>query len=299
MIRPKHALLAAALGGSILTGCQHAAQPTASSAELASLQARVAKLEAANARYAEPLEMLKKVYDEQKAQAEAEEENEPAPDAVFAVDIAPDIAAGQVQGPADAPVTIVDAFDFACPYCRRVADTLDDLVKHNQGKVRVVYKNMIIHDVAKTVHLASCAAAKQGKYVAFKDAYWVQGFDEFRKAGDPSKIDESAVLTIAKNAGLDPAKLEADMHSEACKQQITADMDELAKFHVDSTPTLFVNGTAVLGAQSEDDFQQLIDQKVQAVQASGVPAGQYYDKVIMTKGEKKFRSKKDPKPAGA
>ena len=170
-------------------------------------------------------------------------------------------------------------------------------MEDNPAKVRIVYKNMIIQEVAKTVHLASCAAAKQGKYVAFKDAYWPQGFDAYASAGDPSKIDEAAILTIAKNAGLDPAKLEADMHSEACKQAIMTDMAELEKFNVDSTPTLFVNGTEVSGAQDESTFQQLIDQKLAAVQASGVPAGQYYDKVIMTKGEKKFRSKKDAKPS--
>lgn len=295
MTRIKHALVVALLGGGILTGCQHDAHPT--NPDLASLDARVKKLEADNARYHESLEALKAIYDQQKAQAAAEEENEPAPDAVFAVDIAPDLAAGMEQGPMDAPVTIVEAFDFACPYCRKVADTLEDLIKHNPGKVRVVYKNMVVHDVAKTVHLASCAAAKQGKYVAFKDAYWKQGFDAYAQEGDPSKIDEAAVLAIAKNAGLDPARLEADMHSQECKAQIMTDMAELEKFHVDSTPTLFVNGTQVSGAQDESTFQQLIDQKLAAVQASGVPAGQYYDKVIMTKGEKKFRAKKDAKPS--
>lgn len=74
-----------------------------------SLEQRVARLE----RYAEALDFLQKVYDQQKAQQEAAENREPAPDAMFAVDITQDIQLGQIEGPALAPVTIVEAWDFA------------------------------------------------------------------------------------------------------------------------------------------------------------------------------------------
>jgi protein-disulfide isomerase len=294
MIFPHRTSLAAGLlGGALALGGCHPATPPRS-AETANLEARVKHLEEINATYAESLAFLKQIYDQQKAQAQAEEEDEPAPGAVFAVDIAANLRAGMVQGPLDAPVTIVEAFDFACPYCRRLTDTLDDLVKHNPGKVRIVFKNMVVHpQVATPAHLASCAAAKQGKYVAFREAFWKQGFDAYAAAGDPSKIDEDNVIAIAKGVGLDPAQLQADMSSEACKEEISKDMDELAKFHVNSTPTLFVNGTQLVGALPEARFQQLVDEKLQAVKASGVPSGDYYQQVIMTKGEKQFRSKKD------
>ena len=74
-----------------------------------SLEERVAKLE----RYSEALDFLQKVYDQQKAQMQQQEESEPAPDAVFAVDISQNLALGQVEGPAVAPITIVEAWDFA------------------------------------------------------------------------------------------------------------------------------------------------------------------------------------------
>lgn len=74
-----------------------------------SLEERVARLE----KYGEALDFLQKVYDQQKAQADQQESSEPAPDAVFAVDIAPNIALGQIEGPAQAAVTIVEAWDFA------------------------------------------------------------------------------------------------------------------------------------------------------------------------------------------
>ena len=73
------------------------------------LEARVAKLE----RYGEALEFLQKVYDQQKQQQQAQEDREPAPDAMFAVDISQNLANDHVEGPKQAAVTIVEAWDFA------------------------------------------------------------------------------------------------------------------------------------------------------------------------------------------
>ncbi len=281
------------LASSLLFGCQNDSKLGGGD-----LETRVKKLEESNAKYAEALDFLQKVYAQQKQQADAQERDEPAEDAVFAVDITPDLKAGQVEGPANAPVTIVEAFDFACPYCRQVSDTLENLVKSYDGKVRVVFKNMVVHpQVATTAHLASCAAAKQGKYPAFKQALWTKGFDPYSAARDPSKLAEDNVITIAHDVGLDVEKLKTDMKSPECKQQLETDMAELAKFHVNSTPTLFVNGTHVGGALPEAQFKAMIDEKLKQVESSGVPAADYYDKEVMGKGEKKFRSKKDPKPA--
>ena len=78
------------------------------------LEARVKKLEETNAKYAEALDFLQKVYGQQKQQQQAQEAEEPAPDAVFAVDVKSSVDAGLVEGPKEgAPVTIVEAWDFA------------------------------------------------------------------------------------------------------------------------------------------------------------------------------------------
>ena len=262
------------------------------------LEARIKKLEAEQAKHAEALDFLDKVYAQQKQQSDQQEREEPAPDAIFAVDIKPDLAAGQVEGPANAPVTIVEAFDFACPYCRQVSTTLESLVKSYNGKVRVVFKNMVVHpQVATPAHLGSCAAAKQGKYPMFKNALWDKAYDPYAAARDPSKLGEDNVVAIAKDSGLDVGKFKTDMKSDECKKVLEVDMAELAKFHVNSTPTLFVNGTHVGGALPEAQFKAMIDEKLKAVEASGVAPADYYDKEVMGKGEKQFRSKKDPKPS--
>jgi outer membrane murein-binding lipoprotein Lpp len=78
------------------------------------LAARVKKLEETNAKYAEALEFLQKVYGQQKQQQQQQEREEPDPAAMFAVDISSSIAGGLVEGPATgAPITIVEAWDFA------------------------------------------------------------------------------------------------------------------------------------------------------------------------------------------
>jgi outer membrane murein-binding lipoprotein Lpp len=98
----------------LLFGCQNESKLGSSSGGGGGdLEARVKKLEAANAKYADALEFLLKVYNQNKQQQEAQEREEPAPDAVFAVEIAPDVQGGQVEGVSTACVTVVEAWDFA------------------------------------------------------------------------------------------------------------------------------------------------------------------------------------------
>jgi predicted DsbA family dithiol-disulfide isomerase len=165
-------------------------------------------------------------------------------------------------------------------------------VKEYDGKVRVVYKNMVVHpQVVTKAHLAGCAAGKQGKFVEFKNAWWEKAFAN-------RKFDDEVINSIAKDIGLDMAKFKTDWEGEDCKKLLTDDANELAKFHVNSTPTFFINGQHVGGALPKENFKQIIDEKLKVAQASGVTGAEYYDKEIMGKGEKQFRSKKEPKPAG-
>jgi hypothetical protein len=78
-----------------------------------SVEQQLARLQDAYDRNAEAIDFLNKVFAQQKAQQAAQERDEPAEDAVFAVDVAPDVKLGQVEGPSTALVTIVEAWDFA------------------------------------------------------------------------------------------------------------------------------------------------------------------------------------------
>ena len=151
---------------------------------------------------------------------------------------------------------------------------------------------MVVHpQVVTKAHLAGCAAGKQGKFAEFKEGWWEKAFAN-------RKFDDDVINDIAKGIGLDMAKFKTDWEGEDCKKLIADDANELAKFHVNSTPTFFINGQHVGGALPKENFKQVIDEKLKIAEASGVTGAEYYDKEIMGKGEKQFRSKKDPKPAG-
>ena len=77
------------------------------------VEERLAKLEDYVEHNAEAIDFLGKVYAQQKQQQQQQERDEPAEDAVFAVDIAQDVKSGRIEGPIGAPITIVEAWDFA------------------------------------------------------------------------------------------------------------------------------------------------------------------------------------------
>ena len=89
------------------------AAPAPSADRSGTLEERVARLEDNYAKYAEAFDFLGKVYAQQKQQQQQQAREEPAPDAVFAVDVAPNVKGGLVEGPQQALVTIVEAWDFA------------------------------------------------------------------------------------------------------------------------------------------------------------------------------------------
>lgn len=163
--------------------------------------------------------------------------------------------------------------------------------------MRVVFKNLVVHPQQVTAaHKAGCAAAKQGKFPAFKNAFWEKAYGPYAASRDNSKLGEENIMALSKEIGLDTTKLKADMDGPDCKQQIERDMQELSKFHVNSTPSFFINGKHLGGALPKEQFKAIIDERLKVAEASGVSGADYYEKEVMGKGEKQFRSAMDPKP---
>jgi protein-disulfide isomerase len=210
--------------------------------------------------------------------------NQPAPppepdaDAVYAVPI----DGNPSRGPSVAPVTLVEAFDFACPYCYRVHPTVEQLLKDYNGKLRVVYKMFIVHpDTATRPAFAACAAARQGKYAEMEIQLWEEGFD---KGG----YSDELITRLAKDIGLDQARFKADLDGEACKKIIADDMALMQKLGVSGTPGFFVNGRFLGGAQPIERFKALIDEeleKAEAKIAAGTPVADYYQKFVVEAGK--------------
>jgi protein-disulfide isomerase len=206
------------------------------------------------------------------------------------------------DGPADAKVTLVKAYDYACPYCERVRDTMEELRKKYGNDLRVVFKQFVVHpQVATASALAVCAANKQGKFLQMDALLWDKGFKgrQFDKdgaaeaGGQPQKCWESSagcavVLGFAQELGLNADKFKADMKGE-CQALIQKDMRELQALGVGATPSFFVNGRFLSGAMPIDNFVALIDEELKKANEKiqqGTPAGQYYQQVILDKGLK-------------
>ena len=140
-------------------------------------------------------------------------------------------------------------------------------------------------------HRAACAAGEQGKFMEFQKMFWEKGFDQYAATRDASVMNRAAVDKMAAELGLDTARFAADLEG-VCVQRVQQDMRELSKFGVNATPSFFVNGRFTMFA-GPGPFKKLIDEELKRVEQSGVPAGQYYEKVVMGEGLKAFRSKAD------
>jgi hypothetical protein len=169
-------------------------------------------------------------------------------------------------------------------------------VDEYKGKVRVVFMNMVVHpDTVQLAHQYSCAAAKQKRFVEYVHAFWEKGFGAYAQSGgrDKSGLGEENILKFTGEMKFDVQKLKADANSAECKTRVDEDMAELRKFRVNGTPAFFINGQHVGGGIPKPTFKQIIDAKLAIAEKSGVPGAQYYDKEIMGKGLKQFRSKRD------
>jgi protein-disulfide isomerase len=170
-----------------------------------------------------------------------------------------DVGNAPVLGPKNAPVTIVEWSDFQCPFCGRVEPTLQQLRQEYQGKIRLAWKNqpLSFHPNAMPAAEAAMAAHEQGKFWEFHDAL-------FKKQGQlgPELYDE-----IARQLGLDMNRFHASIQGHKHSAHIQADMAAGNAVGAQGTPTFFINGKKLVGAQPVEAFKQLIDAELAAAVA--------------------------------
>ena len=168
------------------------------------------------------------------------------------------------RGPKDAKVTIVEYSDFQCPFCASVYATLEHQVLKDYGdKVRFIYKNFplsSIHPWAEDGAVASECGFQQGN-----DQFWAMYNGLFSKQGEITKDNlRDKVTEIAQGAGMDVAKFQECFDGKKTLDAVKADQSEGTALGVNSTPTFFVNGRRLSGAQTPENFKQLIDQELGA-----------------------------------
>ncbi|HUS27721.1 MAG TPA: thioredoxin domain-containing protein [Kofleriaceae bacterium] len=206
------------------------------------------------------------------------------------------VAGDNFDGPADAKITVVKAYDYACPYCERVRSTMDELHKKYGEDIRVVYKQLVVHpQTAMTGALAFCAAGKQGKATQMDALIWDKGFKARKFDADQCWTGGTCeiVNAFAQELQLDLNKFKADM--KGCQEIVQADMRDMQKLGVGATPAFFVNGRYISGAVPIDNFVTVIDEELKKANEriqQGTPKAQYYQQWVVDKGLKTLEAPK-------
>jgi len=158
-------------------------------------------------------------------------------------------------GPDDAPITIVEFSDFQCPFCRRFhSETYQALLDAYPNQIRFVYRNLpltSIHPDAMPSAIASLCANDQ-------NVYW----DYHEKLFGGETLDRLTFVQYATDLGINVDEFTACLDSGKHDDFIQQDMDFALNLGVQSTPTFFINGLAIVGAQPLSSFQQIIDKEL-------------------------------------
>ena len=158
-------------------------------------------------------------------------------------------------GPQDAPITIVEFGDFQCPYCRRWhAEVYEPLLASYPGQIRIIYRHLPL----TSIHPDAFSAAEAAMCAGEQDAFW-QYHD---KLFSSEALGSEVYTQYAQELGLDTTAFEACMTDHTYQEAIQKDSDFALDLGIRSTPTFFVNGLAIVGAQPLDVFQQVIDKEL-------------------------------------
>jgi protein-disulfide isomerase len=153
-----------------------------------------------------------------------------------------------VGGNPNGDVTLVEFFDYNCPYCRQMVPLLTE-AEAADPQLRVVYKEFpILGPNSTSAAKAALAANRQGKYVAFHRAlYQVRG-----------PVDESKALEAAATVGLDLERLKADMRDPAIEAMLDKNLELARVLRITGTPGFVAGDRVLVGAADLTALQTLI-----------------------------------------
>jgi protein-disulfide isomerase len=186
---------------------------------------------------------------------------------------------GVHKGAANAPITIVEFVDFQCPFCGRATDTIDQVFKEYLGQVRfyVRHSPLPFHPDAPAAAEAALAAEEQGKFWEMHD----------KLIGNQRNLAREDLEAYARELGLDMGKFTQALDARSHKARIDQDIVVAEKVGARGTPTFFINGRKMSGAQPFEAFKGVIGEELARAQklvAKGTPAEKVYDVLTASAG---------------
>jgi protein-disulfide isomerase len=177
-----------------------------------------------------------------------------------------------VLGEEDAPVTMVVYEDFQCPFCKRFETESFPQIKSNyvdSGQVKVIWKDRPIpqlgHDWAEPA-----AAAMECVYRQDNDAFWNVKDELFSQAKTLTRGEEeftpeniqSRIVTIASDEGVSSSAVQSCVDNGNPMDEVNADSREAQEIGASGTPSFFINGNKVVGAQPYSSFETTIEEEL-------------------------------------
>lgn len=153
--------------------------------------------------------------------------------------------AGAWEGAANADVTVVEFFDYACGYCRASLPDLAKLVA-SDARVKVVYRELpILSEESSDAAKVSLLAAERGRYMVFHKALYGAG-----------KVTRDTILAAAAKAGITKTEAESAITSSKYDAEIAANIALAQKLQASGTPTFVIGGQVLNGAVGYDALKQ-------------------------------------------
>lgn len=165
------------------------------------------------------------------------------------------------QGNPDAKVTIVEFSDFQCPYCRAFFEGAYTQIKQqyiDTGKVRLVFRDypLSFHPAAKPAALAAGCAQDQGKFWEYHDRMFIE---QGKQGTGTITFGATELKSWASQLGMNMTTFNNCLDSSKYAAAVEADTKAGAAAGVSGTPSFFINGELLVGAQPFATFKAAID----------------------------------------
>jgi protein-disulfide isomerase len=159
-------------------------------------------------------------------------------------------------GGKDAKVKIVEFSDFQCPFCGRAAATVTEIKKMYGKKIQFAFKQypLPMHSQAKPASEASMCVNEQGS-----EKFWKYHDKLFQNS---DKLDSESLKKFAKDIGANIEQFSKCVDEKKYAKAVQEDIEYGNKLGVRSTPTFFINGRLVSGAQPVESFKEIIDEEL-------------------------------------
>jgi protein-disulfide isomerase len=169
-------------------------------------------------------------------------------------------ARDHVQGPADAPVTLLEYGDYQCPYCGAAHPIVKALQRHLGDNLRFAFRHFplaTIHEYAEGAAEAAEAAGAQGKFWQMHDTLF---------ENQPA-LDFESLVGYAEELGLDVERFAMDLENQVHAPRVREDFISGIRSGVNGTPTFFINGVRHEGSFDVETMLEAIQARMQGLAA--------------------------------